>query len=289
MNDSAEKTKKLKNYFQKRSDVVMAFLFGSRAKGGARDGSSDWDVAVYFTPLTQELEYEDSEREYPEEDNIWVDLSRMLETDDVDLLVLNRAPASIADTALRGEALVLKERGLWLKFMLVITGLAEDWRIFARDYTAIFERSGSLMPDDAERLDKTILFIKEAMTLYPYFAKFSRDDYINDIHKQLEMERWVENVMNATIDIAKTVLASSHKPRPPAYREIVAQGALILGQDEQAATCLEKWVRLRNILAHEYLDIKWKRISDFTTESEKYVREFVDRAKRFLVESDVIG
>ncbi len=38
---------KLRNYFGKRDDIVMAFLFGSWAK--AHDGAeSDIDVAVYF-------------------------------------------------------------------------------------------------------------------------------------------------------------------------------------------------------------------------------------------------
>jgi len=44
----------------------------------------------------------------------------------------------------------------------------------------------------------------------------------------------------------------------------------------------EKWVKLRNVLAHEYLDIKWKRISVFIRESEPYFKLFVEAAKKFL-------
>lgn len=48
----------LKEYFTKRDDVVMAFLFGSRAKGYARI-TSDWDIAIYFKPLSSHnLEFE---------------------------------------------------------------------------------------------------------------------------------------------------------------------------------------------------------------------------------------
>lgn len=39
----------LKEYFEKNDDVVMAFMFGSRSKQNVRL-SSDWDIAVYFTP-----------------------------------------------------------------------------------------------------------------------------------------------------------------------------------------------------------------------------------------------
>lgn len=48
---------------------------------------------------------------------------------------------------------------------------------------------------------------------------------------------------------------------------------------------LEKWVRLRNVLAHEYLDIKWKRINDFMHTSEPPIRAFIDAAKKFLEEA----
>ena len=51
-------TKKLKDYFEKRDDVVMAFLFGSFAKG-QEIYDSDVDVAVYFKPKTKAIEWEE--------------------------------------------------------------------------------------------------------------------------------------------------------------------------------------------------------------------------------------
>ncbi|MBI3442992.1 MAG: nucleotidyltransferase domain-containing protein [Candidatus Sungbacteria bacterium] len=41
-----EKINKLREYFEGRDDVVMAFLFGSQAKGYARP-ESDWDIGVF--------------------------------------------------------------------------------------------------------------------------------------------------------------------------------------------------------------------------------------------------
>lgn len=287
MDDREQKIQQLKDYFEKRSDVAMAFLFGSQAEERAH-GGSDWDIAVYFTPATKELEYEDAEREYPEEDRVWSDLMNILKTDNVDFLVLNRAPANIAATAIRGVPLAIKNRGLWLKFMLVVTGIAEDFRITARDYYEIFQRSRSLLPDDAERLSAIITFIKSQTDLYSYFADIDRDIFVNDVHKRMETERWVETIINSVIDIAKIVLASSHKPTPPAYREIMAQGALMLGLGEETATLFEKWVRLRNVLAHEYLDIKWKRISNFISTSQPYMQRFVEAVEQFLKDTDRI-
>ena len=45
----AEKVAQLKKYFETREDILMAFLFGSYAKGQTHS-HSDIDIAVYFRP-----------------------------------------------------------------------------------------------------------------------------------------------------------------------------------------------------------------------------------------------
>lgn len=49
MDDREQKIEQLKDYFAERDDIVMAFLFGSRAKSRSQ-ALSDWDIGVYFTP-----------------------------------------------------------------------------------------------------------------------------------------------------------------------------------------------------------------------------------------------
>jgi len=41
-------------------------------------------------------------------------------------------------------------------------------------------------------------------------------------------------------------------------------------------------VELRNILVHEYLDIRWGKISDFLKNGRPYLEEFLSRIKNFL-------
>ena len=60
MGEREQKIERLKDYFDKRNDVVLAFLFGSHAKGAPYvHEHSDWDIGVYFTPTTGRLEWED--------------------------------------------------------------------------------------------------------------------------------------------------------------------------------------------------------------------------------------
>lgn len=116
---------KLKGYFDNRADVAFAFLYGSQAHGYATK-LSDVDIAVYFYPQERHpIEYE-SENEYEAEDEIWGDLERFLKKK-VELLVLNRAAAIVAASAIRGIRLAIDDWGLYLDFMLVITDVAIDF------------------------------------------------------------------------------------------------------------------------------------------------------------------
>ena len=122
----------LGNYFEKRDDIVMAFLFGSWAKG--HEGTeSDIDIAVYFKPENNILEWESTDSQYDGERQIWLDIERIVEKD-VDLLVLNRAAATVADSALRGVPIIIKDRSLYMDFLLRITSEAIDFRQWVEGY-----------------------------------------------------------------------------------------------------------------------------------------------------------
>src|SRR3989337_184967 len=88
----------LRPYFEQRADILMAFLFGSWA-ADRTCAESDVDVAVYFKPESGRLEWDDPDARYEAEAAIWLDVERMLGSE-VDLLVLNRAAASIAGSTI---------------------------------------------------------------------------------------------------------------------------------------------------------------------------------------------
>lgn len=129
--DSDMKT--LKTYFENRKEIAFAFLFGSQAKGRATI-LSDVDIGVYFCPEKKHpIEYEE-EVFYAGEDEIWADLERILRKE-VELIVLNRVPATVAASAIRGIPLLIDDWGLYLDFMQVVTREAEDFMDFViRDY-----------------------------------------------------------------------------------------------------------------------------------------------------------
>ncbi len=123
---------RIKDYLFKRQEISMAFVFGSEASQSA-GSESDLDIAVYFRPTRGEIEWE-SQTQYPEEDRIWLDIEK-LAGKDVDLLILNRAASTIADTVLReGKPLFIRDEKIYLDFLLRVSLEAEDYRNFVEDF-----------------------------------------------------------------------------------------------------------------------------------------------------------
>ena len=272
----------LRAYFATKPSIIMAFLFGSRAKGIART-TSDWDIAVYFQPQNlQEIEYE-SETRYQGEDAIAHDVERLLNRE-VDFVVLNRAPAHLVATVLtRGVPLEIKKRGWYIKLLLRVTTIATEWRQFAQSYYLTYQRSRSLSEEDKLLLRRAILFIESEMQDYDRFSRTTHVAYQTQRPLGRELERWVENIINASLDIAKIVLASNKLNLPETYRELILQlRATPHSFHDNTLEHLARFVKLRNVLAHEYLDIRWDHIKEFLQQGEPVMNDFLVSIKKLL-------
>lgn len=277
--------KLLEDYFSKRQDISFAFLFGSKSKKTASK-ISDWDIGVYFVPQDpRQVEWQDIDRDYPHEDEIRNDLMDILKTDNVDLIVLNRAPASIGVASINGTVLAMKDRKIFLEFMLRVTQEAEDFRNTVSEYSKVYWRSKSLSDFDREIITRRLTFLNSEIAEALSFDGLNRQEYENNGMKRRAVERWIENLMNASIDIAKVILASQKLPIPPSYREVLRMLHTLPGFPPELAGKLSTWAELRNILAHEYLDIRWKRIEEFIKDGPALLNKFLDAVRGFTEET----
>lgn len=261
----------------------MAFLFGSYAKGQAFF-DSDVDIAVYFKPKTRRLEWEET-GEWPEETEVWADTEKILEKN-VDILVLNKVPSLIAfDAVHTGIPLVIKDPSLYLRFLLMINSAAMDFREFIEDYWRIEQRSTSLSNFDKTRLIEIIKFMTNEVNDWNIYLEFSWDEYQDDRVRRRSLEHWIENIVNASIDTARILLASEKKSLPGTYREVLRSFMSFHEFDKNVAERLSEFARLRNIITYEYLDIRWEQIRSFVKNARplfEYTIEYVK--KHFLSE-----
>lgn len=271
--------KKLREYFEGIDDVAMAFVFGSRAEGREMP-SSDWDIAVYF--FSEDYEELETEKEYPKEHQIWADVERIVKSE-VDFLVLNRARPSLVFSILNsGIPLTIKDRTLYLKLLLKTHYEAVDYWRFTKEFYEIRKRAASISEEDKAILREHIIFLENEFMDLQKFQEMTWQEYREDRDKRRNLERWTENLVMSAIDIAKIVLASEKIELPQTYREALF---LFVSKfaDENSARDFSQFAELRNIVVHEYLDIKWKRIKDFIEKASRLYPLFIEKAKGFIV------
>lgn len=289
----------LSAYFSTRADVAFAVLFGSAASG-RRTVESDVDIAVYLVepaptrgaggdtatpvrraPTTPDVE--DPERTFPNEDDIWAAVE-CIAGSSVDLVVLNRAPATVAAAALlTGTELAVNDRAIFTEYSLVVTSLAEEERDFADDFVRIKERSRSLSEIDRSRLVRIVDFLDDELEDADEFVRPDLERYATDRTFRRSIERWVENLVNASIDAAKIVLASERRGVPQTYRETLEQLGTVDGFREEVDTRhLARNTRVRNMLAHEYLDLRYSRVHDVADDAARVYGELAKALRGWM-------
>lgn len=252
----------IKKYCEHDKDIVLAFLYGSRASGTETD-ESDYDIAALLANSSQE-------------DRVWRDISRITDKN-VDLVAMDRAPATLVSNVFKtGIPLVIKDRERYLNLYLEKTSEAEDFSEFARSYRDIARRSNSLTPEDKTRLIERVQFLEQEISEFDRFAALSYQTYQEDRTRRREIERWTENIINALIDCAKIILASEKKSMPKTYEAALSEFAVLAGFTVEKALRLSTLARLRNLLAHEYLDILYEKIREF-------IEEFSDMRKQVFL------
>jgi uncharacterized protein YutE (UPF0331/DUF86 family) len=130
--------------------------------------------------------------------------------------------------------------------------------------------------DIAQRLD----YIEIQLSDLPKFDSLDWKTYRTDRDVQRNVERLIENVVNATIDVAKIVLVGEDIEMPGNYRDIVLELGTIGVLSGEEAIKIAEYAKLRNILAHQYLDIKWEKISYFIKNASNDYNSFIKKISK---------
>ncbi|MBI5528354.1 MAG: DUF86 domain-containing protein [Deltaproteobacteria bacterium] len=136
------------------------------------------------------------------------------------------------------------------------------------------------------RLIKHLSFLEVELNDRVLVNDLSWDEYNTDRVKRRHVERWVENVVNSSIDIARIVLTTENLPVPDTYKEVVVSLSLVTVFDRETCERMARHVRLRNILTHEYLDIRWASIRRFIDEADQLYARLVADTKAYLAANE---
>jgi uncharacterized protein YutE (UPF0331/DUF86 family) len=97
------------------------------------------------------------------------------------------------------------------------------------------------------------------------YSEKNLSDYENDRRLQKLMDRTVENILTALIEVCGT-LNTENGIDVSSYQEAVRECARFLKFTEEEQSRLARLAPLRNRLAHRYLNFRWQVIKTFRTE-----------------------
>ena len=242
--------------------ILFGFLFGSAAAGRLRS-DSDVDVAVYQASGGV-LEIE-ADRALDQEADIQVALERATQRN-IDLLTLNCGPATVCAAALlAGRPVLLRDGALYTRYLLAVTTVASDFLETEGEFRAIRARSRSLSAIDRSRLQRILGFIDTELQDRDQFRGVTLERYRTDRNLRRNIDRWVEMLINAAIDVGKIILGSEQRPVPFTYGQILADLEATEHFSDLAGR-LKPLAALRNVLAHEYLELRFGRVARFVAD-----------------------
>lgn len=257
--------------------LLFGFLFGSAAAGRLRS-DSDLDVALYQESMGM-LEIE-AERELEQEADIQIALERATQRN-VELLNLNRAPATVCAAALvTGHPVLMRDAALHSRYFLAVTAAASDFLRTENEYRAIRDRSRSLTAADRSRLRRILDFIETELEDREQFRGVTLERYRADRNLRRNLDRWVEMLINAALDVGKIVLASERRPVPYTYGQILTELESVESFSDLAGQ-LRPLAALRNVLAHEYLELRFNRVAHFADTGAAAIAQLADLARKW--------
>lgn len=131
------------------------------------------------------------------------------------------------------------------------------------------------------QIKKHLDFLISEMKDWDDYSNLTWKEYSLDRKKRREVERWIENIINSSIDITKLILYMKEIPVPESYTKMVASLDLIETFDPIGKS-LSKWVKLRNVITHEYLDIRWNSIRSFIKEAKPLYEGLLKKTEEFI-------
>jgi len=125
-------------------------------------------------------------------------------------------------------------------------------------------RREDLHQTDRSKLIPHIEYLEKELSFFESYKKeIDWKVYQSQRSKRLEVERWIECIINAILDVSKMFLTIREEEIPETSREVLFRIGSHIYNKEEEAEALSELARIRNTLAHRYLDIRWQDIKRF--------------------------
>ena len=267
---------RLRQALDSNDNVLLAYLFGSRAKGGSGP-LSDYDVAVLLR--------DDSPSSLAE---VLFSVSSALKVseDKVDILDLARSPLSLKARVI-SEGVKIIDRGYEDELRLEVNVNYPELAYYTDRLLKAWLRNPRGL--DLRVVKDGLDYLSE---LHDYLEVFLRERSVEAVSSSFEawhaLKSLVQDSVQAMIDVCAHVFSSKNLGVAESYRDYVEKLAERGYMDEELARELKLAIALRNRLIHRYLAVEpgelWSFASKLATTVIPRFREWAFEVARGFME-----
>jgi uncharacterized protein YutE (UPF0331/DUF86 family)/predicted nucleotidyltransferase len=268
----------------RRHNVQGAYLFGSALQDLRRGGRlSDLDIAVLPPPdLRDWLGYYG---------DLYRDLCRLFQADNIDLVLLDQAPLSLQIRVVLEGLRLLTGKGTadWEERVLARHADLADWRRENWEVTRNLARRGAsreVNMIDRERVERFVFLIREAVRELKglRLKEMGWEAYRSAKQTRALSEHYLRIALEATLDLGRHLIVKTGLGVPQEYREVGKilreQGVLPAELGER----LEAMAGMRNVLVHLYWDIDSELLYKTIVEELETFEQYLEHIFRYLDE-----
>ena len=135
--------------------------------------------------------------------------------------------------------------------------------------------------------ESTQFILREMAEFDSDYSVKSWEEYNRDVKLQKLMERTVENILTALIEVAGTVLAREGMSAEN-YSEVMRDAGKFFKLGSSECVDLAKLAGQRNRLVHRYLDLKWQVIIVYKQNASlirKFLKLVLDKGRNKRIKS----
>lgn len=136
--------------------------------------------------------------------------------------------------------------------------------------------------NDAEKgsIFSRLSFLESELADLKEYSNLDWKTYLENKVTRKTVERTIENIVNALIDIGKIVLSDKAGGEiPQTYGAVMLKLSELKIIDFDLSESLAEYVKLRNFLSHQYLDLRWDKIKAFLTDAPAKFQLFVQQIR----------
>jgi len=254
-----EKQSRLNQLFA-QSPVKAAYLAGALSNRTSFGHLSDVDIAILLMDQIKSDQFLDYQLYF------FSELAKRLESDTIDVVILNQASMLLKLQVIKyGQILYSRDEKQRVLFETRAVMDYLDFKKFDEIQNQALNRRlhGQLLKIDGELVQRQIQRMREAVIILKDLAKTQREEFIADFHLHGLAERYLQQAIEACLQICTMLVSSFGLGRPDSYHDLLSTLASHQIITKSLAYRLEVLTNLRDPLVHDSDALDYNQLHDY--------------------------